>query len=70
MLQVDIRAVDTTGVKLATFLSFVAGDVLSSKPLVQDVEHFSAEVDEQQRKSSWRHTEAWDVKTPQNGIGS
>lgn len=46
-LQVDICVVVTTGVKLATFLSFVGGDVLSSKPLVQDVEHFSAEVDEQ-----------------------
>lgn len=51
-LQVDICVVFTTAVKLATFLSFVGGDVLSSKPLVQDVEHFSAEVDEQQRKSS------------------
>lgn len=32
--------------KLATFLSFVGRYVLSSKPLVQDVQHFSAEVDE------------------------
>lgn len=51
-LQVDIRVVIASDVKLATFLSFVGGDVLSSKSLVQDVEHFSAEVDEQQRKSS------------------
>lgn len=33
-------------VKLATFLSFVDRDILGSEPLVQDVQHFSAEVDE------------------------
>lgn len=33
-------------VKLATFLSFVDRDILSSEPLVQDVQHFSTEVDE------------------------
>lgn len=31
--------------KLTTFLSFVGRNILSSKALVQDVQHFSAEVD-------------------------
>lgn len=37
--------------KLATFLGFVSRDILSSKPLVQDVQHFSTEIDEEQGQS-------------------
>lgn len=44
--QGDICVVMWIAAKLATFLSFVSRDILSSKPLVQDVQHFSAEVDE------------------------
>lgn len=56
-LQGDICPVSRLAAKvtLATFLSFVGRDVLSSEPLVQDVQHLPTEVDEEQRQSPWRH---------------
>lgn len=49
--QGDICAAWRIAAKLATFLSFVRRDILSSKPLVQDIQHFSAEIDEEKRQS-------------------
>lgn len=65
LLQGDVCVVIRRAAKLATFLSFVGGDVLSPEPLVQDVQHFSTEVDEQQRQSSRRHGGSWAVETLQ-----
>lgn len=41
-----------------TFLGFVWRDVLGSEALIQDVEHLSPEIDEEQWKGAERH--GWD----------
>lgn len=38
-----------------TFAGFLSGDALGTEPLVQDVEHLAAQVEEQQRQRPARH---------------
>ncbi len=45
------------GTTVVTSLSFIIVFILRSEALIQNVDHFSAEVYDEQRKSSLRHYE-------------
>lgn len=53
----DVTGIYAAEAQLAivTFLCFVAGDILSSQPLVQNIQHFPAEINKHKRQRSRRH---------------
>ncbi len=56
-MQFELAMGVGTNVTVVTSLSFIIVFILRSEALIQNVDHFSAEVYDEQRKSSLRHYE-------------
>lgn len=63
LLQHWVMVLAEIAAKLTTFLSFVSWYILSSKPLVQDVQHFAAEINKEKRQGPCRHDGIWGVES-------